>query len=109
MIKLADTLAPMADFPAAMAEHIEFEDGKSLQEKYDLGELGGEGGGNFKIYTKLSEIGLDSSANVYKVVRTLEEGEVGYFSVQDFSDKTQFPLNEQGFLKITSNVYECFY
>ena len=44
-IKLADTLAPMADFPAAMAEHIEFDDGKSLQEKYDLGELGGEGGG----------------------------------------------------------------
>ena len=35
-IKLADTLAPMADFPAAMAEHVEFSDGKSLQEKYDL-------------------------------------------------------------------------
>lgn len=44
-IKLADTLAPMADFPAALAEHVEFSDGKSLQEKYDLGELGGEGGG----------------------------------------------------------------
>lgn len=43
-IKLADTLAPMSDFPAAMAEHIQFDDGANLQEKYDLGELGGEGG-----------------------------------------------------------------
>lgn len=40
MIKLADTLAPMADFPAAMAENIAFEDNESLQEKYDNGELG---------------------------------------------------------------------
>ena len=39
-IKLADTLAPMADFPAAMAEHIEFDDGESLQEKLDSGSLG---------------------------------------------------------------------
>ena len=49
-IKLADTLAPLADFPAAMAEHIEFDDGKSLQEKYDLGELGGEGGSSENYY-----------------------------------------------------------
>ena len=34
MIKLADTLAPMADFPAAMAENIAFNDNKTLQEKY---------------------------------------------------------------------------
>ena len=40
-IKLADTLAPMADFPAAMAEHIEFADGESLQKKLDDGSLGG--------------------------------------------------------------------
>ena len=32
-IKLADTLAPMADFPAAMAEHVEFADGENLQQK----------------------------------------------------------------------------
>lgn len=44
-IKLADTLAPMADFPAAMAENIAFEDGKSLQEKYDNGDLGNSGSG----------------------------------------------------------------
>jgi hypothetical protein len=41
-IKLADTLAPMSDFPAAMAEHIEFDDGENLQEKLDGGSLGGE-------------------------------------------------------------------
>ena len=33
MIKLADTLAPLADFPAAYAKDIEFDDGKNLQEK----------------------------------------------------------------------------
>ena len=43
-IKLADTLAPMANFPAAMAEHINFSDNESLQDKYDNGDLGGGGG-----------------------------------------------------------------
>jgi hypothetical protein len=43
-IKLADTLAPMADFPAAMAEHVEFADGENLQQKLDDGSLGGGGG-----------------------------------------------------------------
>ena len=38
-IKLVDTLEPMADFPIAMAENIDFADGKSLQEKYDSGKL----------------------------------------------------------------------
>ena len=40
-IKLADTLAPMADFPAVEAKDVAFNDNKSLQEKYDNGELGG--------------------------------------------------------------------
>lgn len=39
-IKLADTLAPMADFPAAMAEHIAFADGETLQGKVDNGGFG---------------------------------------------------------------------
>ena len=38
-IRLVDTLEPMADFPIAMAENIDFADGKSLQEKYDSGNL----------------------------------------------------------------------
>ena len=42
-IKLADTLAPMADFPAVEAKDVAFNDNKSLQEKYDNGELGGGG------------------------------------------------------------------
>ena len=45
MIKLADTLAPMADFPAAYAKDIEFDDGKNLQEKLNNGELGSSGSG----------------------------------------------------------------
>lgn len=44
MIKLADTLAPMADFPAVEAKDVAFNDNKSLQEKYDNGELGGGSG-----------------------------------------------------------------
>ena len=44
MIKLADTLAPMADFPAVEAKDVEFSDNKTLQEKYDNGELGGGSG-----------------------------------------------------------------
>ena len=43
-IKLADTLAPLADFPAAYAKDIEFDDGKNLQEKLNNGELGGGSG-----------------------------------------------------------------
>ncbi len=44
-IKLADTLAPMADFPAVEAKDVAFNDNKSLQEKLDNGELGGGGTG----------------------------------------------------------------
>ena len=40
-IKLADTLAPMSEFHAVMAEHIGFSDGATLQEKFDNKELGG--------------------------------------------------------------------
>lgn len=40
-IKLADTLAPMADFPAVEAKDVAFNDNKTLQDKYDNGELGG--------------------------------------------------------------------
>lgn len=46
MIKLADTLAPMADFPAVEAKDVSFSDNKTLQEKYDNGELGGGGTGS---------------------------------------------------------------
>ena len=40
-IRLADTLKPMADFPAAYAEHLFFNDEESIQKKYDEGKLGG--------------------------------------------------------------------
>lgn len=48
-IKLADTLAPMADFPAVMGEDVNLvkadQSEKSLQQMYEDGELGGGGGG----------------------------------------------------------------
>ena len=53
-IKLADTLAPMADFPAVEAKDVAFNDNKSLQEKYDNGELGGGGGTSITVDTAMS-------------------------------------------------------
>ena len=58
-IKLADTLAPMADFPAAYAKDVAFNDNKSLQEKYDNGELGG-GGGSGTAGKSAYEIAVDN-------------------------------------------------
>lgn len=42
-IKLADTLAPMADFPATMAKDVWFSDNESLQEKFDNGDFSSSG------------------------------------------------------------------
>lgn len=42
-VRLPDTIEPMGDFPAARAEHIEFSDGISLQDKFNNNELGGGG------------------------------------------------------------------
>ena len=55
-IKLADTLAPMADFPAVEAQHVAFDDGDTLQEKLDNGGLGGGGTG----YKQLSQAEYDA-------------------------------------------------
>ena len=59
IIKLADTLAPLADFPAAYAKDIEFDDGKNLQEKLNNGELGG-GGGSGTAGKSAYEIAVDN-------------------------------------------------
>ena len=59
MIKLADTLAPMADFPAVEAKDVAFNDNKSLQEKLDNGELGG-GGGSGTAGKSAYEIAVDN-------------------------------------------------
>ena len=58
-IKLADTLAPMADFPAVEAKDVAFNDNKSLQEKVDNGELGG-GGGSGTAGKSAYEIAVDN-------------------------------------------------
>lgn len=53
-VKLADTLAPMAEFPVAMAQDVNIKksdtEEKSLQSMYDNGELGGSGD-NIPVYT----------------------------------------------------------
>lgn len=55
-VKLADTLAPMGDFPAARSSDVSIEVGgtqKSIQKAYDDGDLGG-GGASIQ-YTELPE------------------------------------------------------
>ena len=75
-IKLADTLAPMADFPAVMAEHTAFEDGETLQEKYETGQLGGGGAS----YTQLSQAEYDALSDDEKMdgreYRTYDTGHI---------------------------------
>ena len=65
-IKLADTLAPMADFPAVEAKDVAFNDNKSLQEKYDNGELGG-GGTSITVDTSMSSTSTNPVQN--KVIK----------------------------------------
>jgi hypothetical protein len=71
-IKLADTLAPMADFPAVMGEHLNLvkEDGseKSLQQMYEDGELGGGGSSELShaITTNVDCGGIPSGTNLAK-------------------------------------------
>ena len=82
-IKLADTLAPMADFPAAMAEHVEFSDGKSLQEKYDLGELGGEGGGGHIELTQAEYDALTDEEKLNGAIYFITDAEGGSSGIVD--------------------------
>lgn len=71
MIKLADTLAPLADFPAAYAKDIEFDDGKNLQEKLNNGELGG-GGTSITVDTAMSSTSTNPVQN--KVIKAYVDG-----------------------------------
>lgn len=72
-IKLADTLAPMADFPAAMAEHIAFADGKTLQEKVDSGDFAGGGeGSSVVVDTAVSDTSENPIQN--KVIKKYVDG-----------------------------------
>ena len=70
MIKLADTLAPLADFPAAYAKDIEFDDGKNLQEKLNNGELGG--GTPITVDTAMSSTSTNPVQN--KVIKAYVDG-----------------------------------
>ena len=79
-IKLADTLAPLADFPAAYAKDIEFDDGKNLQEKLNNGELGGGGGGFTPTTAQLDA--MNSGINSEKVAQIAT-------NVSDISDIQQ--------------------
>jgi hypothetical protein len=109
-IKLADTLAPMADFPAAMAEHIDFSDGKSLQEKYDLGELGGEGGaGHIELtqaeYDALSDEEKNNGA-IYFITDAIGEG--GDASIDDNNISSESTWSSAKIVTEISDNYAIF-
>ena len=117
MIKLADTLAPMADFPAVEAKDVAFNDNKSLQEKYDNGELGGGTGGGEEnkidsISVNGSPITPDENKNVditvpdayddTALVQRISDIESDYAKLSDIPSlsgyATETWVNEQGFL-----------
>ena len=87
MIKLADTLAPLADFPAAYAKDIEFDDGKNLQEKLNNGELGG-GGTSITVDTAMSSTSTNPVQN--KVIKAYVDGKsVGISADSDNAIQTK--------------------
>lgn len=117
MIKLADTLAPMADFPAVEAKDVAFNDNKSLQEKYDNGELGGGSGSGEEnkidsISINGSPITPDENKNVditvpdayddTALVQRISDIESDYAKSSDIPSlsgyATETWVNEQGFL-----------
>ena len=117
MIKLADTLAPMADFPAVEAKDVAFNDNKSLQEKYDNGELGGGTGSGEEnkidsISVNGSPITPDENKNVditvpdayddTALVQRISDIESDYAKLSDIPSlsgyATETWVNEQGFL-----------
>jgi|GEM_PF-3692437 len=74
-IKLADTLAPMGDFPAVESDNVDITiDGspKSLQQAYEDGDLGG-GGSSIQVETMPAA----SAENVGKIVQYV--GETGSY------------------------------
>ena len=95
-IKLADTLAPMADFPAVMAEHTAFDDGETLQEKYETGQLGGGGGG----YTQLSQAEYDALSDDEKMngkeYRTYDTGHIYKLGIEYGKDACFTSLSQLG-------------
>ena len=106
-IKLADTLAPMADFPAVMAEHTAFEDGETLQEKYETGQLGGGGGG----YTQLSQAEYDALTEDEKMngkeYRTYDTGHIYKLGIEYGKDAYFTSLAQLG-LTAPTTVGEVF-
>ena len=93
-IKLADTLAPMSEFPAAMAEHIGFSDGATLQEKFDNKELGG--GDSSVTLTQEEFDALDEQTKLENDYRCYDTGRLYYKGVRYGHDK---PETIKGFSK----------
>ena len=105
-IKLADTLAPMADFPAAMAEHVGFADGDTLQEKLDNGALGGGAS-----YTQLSQAEYDALSDDEKMngkeYRTYDTGHIYKLGIEYGKDAYFTSLSQLG-LTAPTTVGEVF-
>ena len=93
-IKLADTLAPMSEFPAAMAEHIGFSDGATLQEKFDNKELGG--GDSSVTLTQEEFDALDEQTKLENDYRCYDTGRLYYKGVRYGHDE---PETIEGFSK----------
>ena len=98
MIKLADTLAPMADFPAVMGENLNLikADGteKDLQSMYSDGELGGDSS------VELTQIEYDELER---------KGEVKEDVTYYIKDGSASPKNDDQFISTSHRLIKDYY
>lgn len=113
MIKIADTFSPMSDFPLAMAKHINFSDGETLQEKLDNGKLGsGTGGGTYSFVPKPATSATITNQNEACIIRFQDGGDLiindvilsQWGGTKLIMSETDFPTNEQDGTLIVDNT-----
>lgn len=113
MIKIADTFSPMSDFPLAMAKHINFSDGETLQEKLDNGKLCScTGGGTYSFVPKPATSATITNQNEACIIRFQDGGDLiindvilsQWGGTKLIMSETDFPTNEQDGTLIVDNT-----
>ena len=88
MIKLADTLAPLADFPAAYAKDIEFDDGKENPATVNIKGAKGDRG----------DSGVTTPINGFFTMYVDEDGNLWVLSEDDLTNTFEYD-------EATGNLY----
>lgn len=106
-INLADTVAPMGNFPAVMAKHVGLEDGSNLQEAIN----NGLGSSTSNEYIELTQAEYDALSNEEKTngteYRTYDTGHIYKLGVEYGKDAYFTSLSQLG-LTAPTTVGEVF-